>query len=85
MRKKENLTQISFEGPTGHIKSFHVAIFSKYSIICYLVTIATEHPRFKEGTLTGEHKREIQVMAAENPRFKSNSATYYLCNIGKLI
>lgn len=48
MRKKESLTQISFEGPTGHIKSFHVAIFSKYSIISYLVTIATKHPQFKK-------------------------------------
>lgn len=47
MRKKENLTQTSFEGPTGHIKSFHVAIFSKYSIIPYLVTTATEHPDSK--------------------------------------
>lgn len=67
------------------MKTVHAAIFSKDSIISYLVTLAKEHPQFKEGKLTEDHKREIQHMESENLRFKSNSDIYHLCDIGKFI
>lgn len=66
------------------MKPFHEAPFPNDSIIsCH--TSKRTSPFREEKTLTEEHKRETKDMEAENPGFKSISATSPLCDTGKSI